>query len=91
MSKLITASIDVTKINKAKLVKGEKGIYLNLTMWLNDEPDEYGNHMSVQQSQSKEEREANEPKNYLGNGKVMTSGPKEPEPPSEEDMGDLPF
>ncbi|MCH9666174.1 MAG: hypothetical protein K0U41_10075 [Gammaproteobacteria bacterium] len=70
MAKLITASIDVSKIDKTKLVKGKKGVYANLTMWLNDEPDQFGNHLSIQQSLSKEEREAGTAKIYLGNGKV---------------------
>lgn len=88
MAKFITASINLSKIDKTKIVKGEKGLYANITMWLNDEPDEYGNHMGIHQSQSKEEREADEPKIWLGNGKVMSSGPQTA---SEEDMSELPF
>lgn len=64
MSKLYTGSIDVTKIDKEKLYKGEKGTYLNLTIWINDQPDNYGNTMSIQQTTPKDM-----PKNYLGNAK----------------------
>lgn len=89
--KLITGSIDVTKIDKSKLYKGEKGIYLNVAMWLNDEPDEFGNHMSIQQQQTKEERESKADKIYLGNGKIYESNGGESKPLTQEDKDDLPF
>lgn len=64
MSKLVTASIDVTKIEKNLLIKGKKGTYLNLSIWFNDEPDQYGNDCSIQQTTKKDK-----PKIFLGNGK----------------------
>ncbi len=70
MAKLINASIDVTKLLKEKLVTGKKGIYANLTIWINDELDQFGKDVSIQQSLSKEEREAGAAKIYLGNGTV---------------------
>lgn len=73
MAQLISASIDVTKISKDKLVKGEKGTYLNITIAINDEVDQYGNQAGIYESQSKEEREAKAKKNYLGNGKIAWS------------------
>ena len=73
MAQLISASIDVTKISKDKLVKGEKGTYLNLTIAINDEVDQYGNQAGIYESQSKEERESKAKKNYLGNGKIAWS------------------
>lgn len=91
MAKLITASIDVTKLDKRKLVKGKKGTYANLTIWVNDEIDDYGNDVSIQQSLSKEEREAGAPKIYLGNGKQQNgkSGPQQGSVSNYND--DLPF
>jgi hypothetical protein len=71
MSKLISLSLDVTKINKSELVTGAKGTYLNLTISLNDEADQYGNTVSSWQSQSKEQREAKENRVFLGNGKIL--------------------
>lgn len=71
MSKLISLSIDVTKIDKSKLVSGKKGTYLNLTVELKDEADQYGNNVSAWEGQSKEEREAKANRNFLGNGKVI--------------------
>lgn len=92
MGKLITASIDVTKIDKAMLIKGKKGTYLNLSIWINDSPDQFGNDVSVQQ---KTEKDA--PKIYLGNGKTYKqAGQSESEqkndaPPSPGDDDNLPF
>lgn len=91
MSKLITASIDLTKINKAKLFEGKKGgKWLNLTIWLNDKEDQYGNDVSIQQSLSKEEREAGANKIYLGNGKQYKQHGAVETTQTEEEV-DLPF
>lgn len=73
MAQLISASIDVTKISKDKLIKGDKGTYLNITISINDEVDQYGNQAGIYESQSKDEREAKAKKNYLGNGKIAWS------------------
>lgn len=73
MAQLISASIDVSKISKDKLIKGDKGTYLNITISINDEVDQYGNQAGIYESQSKEERDAKEKKNYLGNGKIAWS------------------
>lgn len=70
MATIINASIDVTKIPKESLVTGKKGTYANVTVFINDET-RFGNNCSLAMSQSKEEREAGNPKIYLGNGKVV--------------------
>jgi len=64
MSKLITASINLKKVDQSLLIKGEKGNYLNLTIWINDQPDKYGNDVSVEQRTEKGKE-----KIYLGNGR----------------------
>ena len=70
--KLIGASINLTKIDKSRIIKGKDGaLYYNIDIWINDEPDRYGNHASLQQNQTKEERENKKPKVYLGNGKKL--------------------
>lgn len=71
MSAIINLSIDVTKIDKSKLIEGKKGKYLNLTVSVNNELDQFGNNASAYISQSKEEREAKSNRTYLGNGKVV--------------------
>jgi hypothetical protein len=68
MSVLANVSIDVTKIDKAKLYNGK---YLNVTISINDQTDSYGNNVSVTESQTKEERDLKTSKRYLGNGKVV--------------------
>jgi hypothetical protein len=68
MGTLINASIDLTKIDKSKLIKGK---YLNLTIAVNDNLDNYGNNVSLTIQQSKEEREIKASKTFLGNGKVV--------------------
>jgi len=68
MSSLIGLSIDLTKIDKSKLVNGK---YLNLTLSVQDEVNAYGQNASAYHEQSKEEREAKVNRNYIGNGKVI--------------------
>ena len=80
MSKLITAKIDVMKIDKKRLFKGEKGTYLDLTIWINDTPDSYGNILSIQQRTGKDE-----PKIYLGNGKFYVKKDPEVKPEIKEE------
>ena len=70
MATIIVGSIDVTKIPKEKLVQGKKGTYLDVNITVNDD-SKYGNNVSFAVGQSKEEREAKEPRTYLGNGKVV--------------------
>lgn len=76
MAKLgISIKIDVTKIDKARLFKGEKGTYLDLTTFIDtDSADQYGNHGFISQTVSKEEREQGVQTAILGNCKVFHSG-----------------
>jgi hypothetical protein len=67
---MYSASIDCTKIDKAKLKDAK---YLNVVIVVNDELDKYGNIMSIQEGQTKEERDSKAPKKYLGNGKMFWS------------------
>lgn len=80
--------IDVSKITKEKIFKGKKGSWLPLVIWLNDEPNQYGNIISVQEETNKEEREAGKKANYLGNFKEAVNSQ---EKKSEEEKEDLPF
>jgi hypothetical protein len=105
MAQLFSASLDVSKITKSKLVEGQKGKYANVTISINDEVDQYGNLASIYESQTKEEREAKAPKVYLGNAKLVwtteggstakqTPPAQTPSPSSEakvEEGDDLPF
>ena len=96
MAKMMSAKLDVNKIDKSKLFKGAKGTYLDVTIVLNDEPDKFGNTVSIIQSQTKEERDAKADKNYLGNGKVFWSSDGSSTPNNkveqiEDDSDSLPF
>ena len=70
MASIIAGSIDVTKIPKEKLVQGKKGKYLNVSIMVEDDT-KYGNNVGIIVGQTKEEREAKEPRTYLGNAKVI--------------------
>jgi hypothetical protein len=100
MSKLLTGSIDLTKIDKTKIVSTDKNgkpfengaRYLNVVVWINDETDKYGNNASIQISQSKEEREANAKAIYIGNLKEPQSRNNEPTSTRTASVADdLPF
>jgi hypothetical protein len=95
MAKLIAVSIDVTKLDKSKFVTGKKGTYANLTISLNDEPDQYNNDVSVWEGQSEDERKSKADRNFLGNGKVVwssecqTQQPKQSKKAVKEEEDDL--
>lgn len=96
MSALISLSIDVTKITKSKLKDGK---YLEVTISVDDQTNQWGKNASIYESQTKEERESKASKAYIGGGKVVwTNGtisvaekasnePKKANPPVDE----LPF
>jgi len=68
----LSVKIDVSKINKDRLFKGEKGTYLDLTTFIDTEnAGQYGDHGFIAQSVSKEEREAGVKGEILGNVKVF--------------------
>ena len=71
MSKLIKLSIDVTAIPKDKIkdhTNGKK--YISVDCWVNDEVDRFGKDVSLNISQSLEERNAKAPKIYCGGGET---------------------
>ena len=73
---IITASIDLMKIDKSKINNHANGAkYLSLNIYINDEPDKYGNNVSIAIAQTKEEREAKQNRVYLGNGKTVGAAP----------------
>lgn len=79
MAKLLNFSIDLTKIPEDKISKTNKegkpfkngGMFVNLTAFINDTPDEYGNNVKVVISQSSSEREEKKPYHYIGDGKTL--------------------
>lgn len=72
MSSIINLSIRVDKLPKEKFVMGKDGaVYYNCTLNINDEANQWGQNVSLTDSQTKEERDAKKAKNYLGNGNVV--------------------
>lgn len=67
MSAILNLSIDLSKVDKSKLVDGK---YLNTQIFVNDDT-RYGNNVSMAYSQSKEERESKVQKQYIANGRVV--------------------
>ena len=71
MTRIVRLKIDVTKIDKARLFQGKKGTYLDATVFLNDEPGQYGDNGMITQDVSKEEREAGTKGAILGNATIF--------------------
>ena len=71
---ILSGSINLSAIDKSKVVTAKNGNqYLNLTMMVQNE-SQYGNNIWITQSQSKEERDAKQKANSLGNGAVRWLG-----------------
>jgi len=99
----ISIKIDVTKIDKSRIVVGKKGKYIDLTTFVDTEKeDQYGNHGFISQSVTKEEREQGIQTAILGNSKIfygLESKPDRHQRPTEQarqqaddDFGsDIPF
>lgn len=95
----VSISVDVTKIDKSRLFNGEKGVYADLTTFIDlDQKDQYDNNGFISQSQTKEERENNAPHTpILGNVKVFYQEGAEitqtnSAPPANNfDNSDIPF
>lgn len=97
-AKFYTGSIDFSKLleeakkgNKAftKSIKNGK-IYLNIGIWVNEEPNEHGQHLSLTGSFKEDNGAIN--KFYFGNAKEYVS-PKPEQPSTNEfpEEDDLPF
>ena len=71
MASIIKSSINLDAIDKSKIIVGKKGKYYPITITLNDEVDQFGNQGPITDSQSKEQRDNKEAKNYLGNVQVV--------------------
>ena len=91
MASIISASIDLTKIDKAKIYEGKKGKYYPITVVLNDEPGQYGDSGYIMTEQTKEERDAKVQKQYLGNVKVVwTNGQNVDRAPMDSNQPTVP-
>ena len=75
MSKVgVSLKINVSEIDKARLFAGQKGKYLDCTVFIDlDQLDQYGNSGMITQDVSKEEKQQGVKGNILGNCKVFWS------------------
>ena len=90
-----TDYMESVKSGKFKGVKSEKNgkIYVNVKVWVNDEPDQFGNSATIQLAK-KDEFKDEKVNSYIGN--LKESERKEPEEITEKDFLDdddldLPF
>jgi hypothetical protein len=92
-------SIDLTKIDKDRILEHKNGAkYYSLDVIINDTANEWGQDVSVKQSQTKEEKERKDKFIYIGNGKVVYRKDTVPAPKNEipakineQPDNDLPF
>jgi len=91
-------SIDLSMLPKEKMKKASNGhVYINLVAGEKREKDQYGQDVYVAVDQSKEEREANEKRIYVGGGwAVKPTASISPDqvnslPPADLMNDDLPF
>ena len=89
---MLTAKINVSKIDKTKLFKGEKGTYLDLVL-IETPNDQYGNDYVVVQGLTKADRDAGLRGAILGNAKIRGTGkattqgaPKQTTAANDEDV-----
>ena len=75
MSKVgVSLKINVSQIDKARLFKGQKGAYLDATVFIDlDQLDQYGNSGMITQDVTKAEKDQGVKGNILGNCKVFWS------------------
>jgi hypothetical protein len=71
LPRVISASINLAQIDKAHIVEGKKGKYVNIALLISPN-DQFGNDFMVVQSLPKELREKGQKGPILGNAKAWT-------------------
>jgi len=80
----ITDILDALKNKHSAFSKGKNGkIYMNATVWLNEQVDDFGNIMSAQCNPAKDSKDQ---KFYIGNFKKSNNTPK---PVSDKDIAGI--
>lgn len=78
------------KSGQVATYKSDKGTrYVNVNIWINAEPNQYGHHGSIQLSNKEEYR--NEKSIYIGNLKKAEPKISEATPQDFLDLDDVPF
>ena len=90
MSKIaLSLKINVSQIDKARLFAGQKGKYLDATIFVDlSELDQYGNSGMITQDVKKEEKDAGVKGPILGNCKLFwTEGGQAPQAQQQQAQG----
>lgn len=97
---MISAKLNVMKIDKSKLFTGKDGTYLDILL-IPTPNNAHGNDYMVVQSLSKADRDAGKKSPILGNAKIIGAKPaaqQQAPPPTQQSSGwgvggsdDLPF
>lgn len=98
MAQMLTGSVCFTDLREALKQAHSSGnkaangkVYANIVIWINDEPDKFGNTASIQLNSTKEKRDS-EGKVYIGNAKPMAAAISDPVQANDvDDDDDLPF
>ena len=84
----VSLKIDVSKIDKTKLFKGQKGTYLDAQVFIDiDQLDQYGNSGMITQAVTKEEKDQGVKGNILGNCKVFWKDGAQQQPAQQGNWG----
>ena len=84
----VSLKIDVSKIDKDRLFNGQKGVYLDATVFVDiDTLDQYGNNGMITQDVSKEEKQQGVKGNILGNCKVFWNDSGQQAPQQAQQSG----
>lgn len=96
---ILKLKIDVTKLDKNLFFKGKKGTYADLTAFVEDEEDQFGQFGRIVQDIPQERRENGERAPIVGNirakhdqmsrGRTQSQPPRQQsQPPAADDWGD---
>ena len=88
---IIVTKIDVTKINKAYLFKGQKGTYLDAAFFENEAgPSQYGDHGFIVQDVPKEQRDQGQRGEIIGNWKYLDPPQHQHQAPPQQQSAPAP-
>ena len=86
---IIGASIDLSKLDKSKIKEGKNGAkYYDVTLFLSEQANQFGQHLAITTAQTKEERSAQTKNHYIGNGKIVFNSEQ---PMVEKQVDNVPF
>ena len=102
MSSIIKFGLKLNQLDKSKIIQGKNGPIYPLVVYVNDEPNQWNQNVTVSTDWTKEEREAGKKNDYVANGRVTkTDGvivavpyegaSQQSAPAVEEGVSDLPF